>query len=110
MERETYADFQNIIEQLRQSEVKREIGQKELATAAEVKLLDVQSYEEYRARREAQPLLIVEPDLPLDEMTASDYCKAREREKTVKQSNVEMGTSYKDFQKQRENQNSTKEK
>jgi hypothetical protein len=46
---------------------------------AEIELLDNTSPQEFIRRRAAQRHLIVEPDLPLDEMSVSDYIKARMR-------------------------------
>jgi hypothetical protein len=52
--------------------------QAEIRKAAELHMADHCSMPEYNKRRKAMRTKIVEPNLPLDEMTYSDYCNARE--------------------------------
>lgn len=47
---------------------------------AEIELLDsATSLQDYIERREGLKTLVAEPDLPMDEMTMSDYMKMRKR-------------------------------
>jgi hypothetical protein len=52
---------------------------------------------EYIERRNAQRFLVVDPDLPLDEMRASDYIKMRERQESDDRWRPQMGTSYREY-------------
>jgi hypothetical protein len=77
----------------------------EIAIEAERNLLgSAPTTEEHIARRKAMPFLIVEPDLPLDEMSMQDYWKVRLRDRArAKGPQLRMGeTSYADYQASRE--------
>lgn len=73
----TEGDVNRIFDQLQYENAKKERDQRELRQAAEVELLDETTYREYEARRRAQAHLLVEPELPEDEMTYRDYRVAR---------------------------------
>lgn len=66
-------DVNRVFDQLQHANAVRGREQRERRQVAEVELLDGTSYREYRARRDAQPHLLVEPGLPEDEMTYLDY-------------------------------------
>jgi len=62
-----------------------------------VRLLDnTTTMREYNERREAQRFLVVDPEMPLDEMSMSDYMKIRDREESEHRESKHppMGTSY----------------
>jgi hypothetical protein len=88
-------------EQYQQSRV---IEQKEEARKAEIELLDsAPTVREYIKRRDAQKFLVVEPNIPLDEMTPSDYMKVRARQEDDREPELRIGEkSYKEFRKERE--------
>lgn len=52
---------------------------------------------EFINRRNAQPFLVANPDLPLDQMSASDYMKMRDREERQAEWRPQMGTSYQEY-------------
>jgi hypothetical protein len=71
----------------------------------EINFLDsATTMREYINRRNAQRFLVVDPDLPLDQMSVSDYIKMRDREERHVERLPEMGTSYREYfnQKKRE--------
>jgi hypothetical protein len=64
----------------REHQAAREKEQQEKAQKAANELLNsAPNMGEYCKRREAQEFLVVEPNIPLDEMTMSDYLKVRNR-------------------------------
>ena len=64
----------------------------------EINFLDsATTMREYIERRNAQRFLVVDPDLPLDQMSASDYIKMRDREEREVERRPQMGTSYREY-------------
>ena len=70
---------------------------------AERDLLGDATGDEFELRREAQRCLIVEPDLPLEEMSMDDFCKARERDQArMRPARLNVGEmSYQEYIKER---------
>src|SRR5262249_1998469 len=68
-----------VYSEYRRKQLEDEKARHEASMKAEVRLLDQTSPEEFNRRRLAQGHLIVEPDLPLDEMSMGDFVKARLR-------------------------------
>lgn len=72
-------DFLAAVEKAKADELVRPQKQQQARVNAEVSLLDAATdMREYNRRRDAMPYLLAEPDLPLDEMTQSDYNKSRD--------------------------------
>jgi hypothetical protein len=88
----------------REHQVENEKEQEEEARKAEIELLgSAPTVREYFRRREAQKFLVVEPNIPLDEMTTSDYMKVRARQEDDREPELRIGEkSYKEYRKERE--------
>ncbi len=78
MKVEISGDENRVYDQLQFETVKREREQVQRVQAAENERLDVGDFQDYKRLR--SELVISEPDLPLDEMSMSDYNKARDKE------------------------------
>ena len=64
----------------------------------EIQFLDgATTMREYIERRNVQRFLVVDPDLSLDQMSASDYIKMRDREEREVERRPQMGTSYREY-------------
>jgi hypothetical protein len=65
----------------------------------EINFLDsATTMREYIDRRNAQRYLVVDPDLPLDQMSASDYIKMRARQESDDRWRPpKMGASYREY-------------
>jgi hypothetical protein len=64
----------------------------------EIQFLDgATTMREYIERRNVQRFLVVDPDLPMDQMSASDYIKMRDREEREVERRPQMGTSYREY-------------
>jgi hypothetical protein len=66
----------------------------------EVRLLDsATTMRQYNERREAQSFLVVDPEMPLDEMSMADYMKMRDRDEREgrEPKHPPMGTSYREY-------------
>ncbi len=84
----------------------RQKEQQETARKAERDLLDsAPNHREYCRRREAQQFLLIEPDLPLDEMTMSDYMKVRARQ-AAGEDEPELRVGQKSYHEYRKDQES----
>jgi hypothetical protein len=69
-------------ESYRDEQEKRQREQQEQRQKAEVELLDsLTNMREFIERREALRHLVVEPEIPLDEMTMPDYMKMRDKQR-----------------------------
>ena len=88
----------------REHQIENEKEQQEQARKAEVELLgSASSVLEYCKRRDAQKFLVVEPNIPLDEMSMSDYMKVRARQEDDREPELRIGEkSYKEYRKERE--------
>jgi hypothetical protein len=97
-------DPNSIYKQLQLEQEQRQKKQQQARVSAEVELLESAStMREYNARRDALKYLVIEPKLPLDEMTAADYVRSRAaQESATNQPKVEMGTPYRDYLRTRE--------
>ena len=63
----------------------------------EINFLDsATTMREYNERREAQRFLVVDPDLPLDQMSMPDYMKMRALQEAPPMP-PKMGTSYRKY-------------
>jgi hypothetical protein len=95
-------DPRTLYEQFRERSEQREMQQEETKLNAQEVLTQYLtrqseiSLREYRLAREAEASLVVEPELPLDEMGASDYRKTREAGQRG-----ETPRSYRDYLEQR---------
>ena len=64
----------------------------------EINFLDsATTMREYIERRNAQRFLVVDPDLPPDQMQMADYMKMRDREEREVERRLQMGTSYREY-------------
>src|SRR5436309_3213989 len=72
-------DVNRVFDQLQHENAVHEREQREQRQGMEVDLLDADiSFREYRQRRVDMARLVVEPGLPLDEMSQADYKVARQ--------------------------------
>ena len=98
-------DFERYWAQLEEQNLEADRRRAQIAIEAERDLLgSAPTTEEHIARRKAMPFLIVEPDLPLDEMGMEDYWKIRMRDRAgAKTPQLRMGEmSYAEYQASRE--------
>ena len=98
-------DFERYWAQVEEQNLEDDRRRAQIAIEAENELLgSASTTEEHIARRKAMPFLIVEPDLPLDEMGMGDYRKIRLRDRArAKGPQLTMGEkSYADYQASRE--------
>jgi hypothetical protein len=98
-------NFESYWDQLHEQTREADRRRAQIAIEAERDLLDsAPTTEEHIARRKAMPFLIVEPDLPLDEMGMEDYWKIRMRDRArAKDPQLRMGEmSYAEYQASRE--------
>ena len=72
-------------EAFRASQEKRQSDYEERRKKAEIELLGgAQNMQEYTDRLKALHSTIIQPEIPLDEMSMSDYMKTRDRQKGLK--------------------------
>ena len=97
-------DVDRIYDRFQLENFLRELEQQETARQAQNQLLEVDDYREFRRRRADESSLVVEPNIPLDEMTFQDFKRTRAHQQdSVRQPQLEIGElSYRDYRIQRE--------
>ena len=76
--------FRDALGRFRAEKQAREQEQQELRSIAETDLLGMATNQrQYEELREAQKYLVIEPEIPLDEMTMADYMKVRDGQRAA---------------------------